>query len=213
MRKLYLTTTLLSTALMVCSCVSHDDGSRYDDFTLAVADAEAQPAAAIDDFSFSGRGVAADTYSEPKESEESASPYSDNRLSTGEIPYDNQKRIRGDDSRIEVTTHRNSVIDVVVILKQNGKIVKNVYIQGGRETASIDVPNGYYYVYFYSGKGWNPYKAMGGGMIGGFVADEDFQEDPANPVWLFNNILSYELIRQVNGNFSTRESSKGEIFQ
>ena len=48
----------------------------------------------------------------------------------------------------------------------------------------------------------------GGRMKGGFITNESFGKDI--PQYLNNNSLSYELILQPNGNFSTRPSNSEE---
>lgn len=47
-----------------------------------------------------------------------------------------------------------------------------------------------------------------GEIKGGFIANEDFGKD--DPQSLYNNVLTYELILQQNGNFSTRPSNPEE---
>ena len=135
-------------------------------------------------------------------------PYIDNRLQTGTCPYKNVK-LSGDESTIEVKTPAGDENDVVVIIKYNGKIVRNAYIQGG-DSYQFSVPNGTYQVFFYGGKGWNPDKEMAGGYTGGFVTNESFSKD--NAVTLDYQGLNYELIPQRNGNFNTEQSSETEIF-
>ena len=49
-----------------------------------------------------------------------------------------------------------------------------------------------------------------GGIKGGFIRGEAFGKD--NSTSLYNNILTYELILQSNGNFSTKPSSANEAF-
>jgi len=131
-----------------------------------------------------------------------------NRLQTGNIAYNNYKCI-GDNSAISVTTSRNSVCDMVVIVKKNGYIVRNAYVEAG-DSYKFYVPNGTYQVFFYSGNGWNPYKSMPGGYSGGFVENESFSK--ADAVSLNYQEMDYELIPQPNGNFSTMESNASEIF-
>lgn len=133
--------------------------------------------------------------------------YINNRLSDGSRPYTNEKDLRGDDSRISVKTSSGN--DVVVILKQNGYMVKNSYVRAGH-SVSFDIPNGRYQIFFYSGNGWNPNKQMPNGMKGGFVSNELFSKD--NPQDLSYQILEYELIPQRNGNFQTKASNPGEVF-
>ena len=112
-------------------------------------------------------------------------------------------------STITITAPGSS--DVVVIVKrgnQYGKVAGHRYITRGG-TASIDLPNGTYQVFFYYGSSWSSQKSMGS-VRGGFTRDEVFSKD--NPVILYNNVLTYELVLQRNGNFSTKHSNKNEIF-
>ena len=136
-------------------------------------------------------------------------PYYDNSLRTGVSPYSNDRSCSGDDSQIRVSTSSSSNCDVVVIIKKGGEIVRNAYLKAG-SSHTFDLPNGTFQVFFYGGKGWNPDKSMPGGIRGGFVANESYSKD--SPVSLNYQILSYELIPQRNGNFSTQQSSANEIF-
>lgn len=139
---------------------------------------------------------------------EEDSLYMENRLQTGVSPYKNV-RLSGNESTIEVKTSAGDENDVVVIIKHNGKIVRNAYIRGG-DSYQFSIPNGTYQVFFYGGKGWNPDKEMSGGYTGGFVANESFSKD--NAVTLDYQGLNYELIPQQNGNFNTEQSNETEIF-
>ena len=113
------------------------------------------------------------------------------------------------ESNICVRTSSNSNCDVVVIVKRGDVIARNAYIKaGGSHTFYLS--NGTYQVFFYGGKGWNPNKAMPNGLQGGFVANESYSKD--YPVSLEYQSLTYELIPQPNGNFSTAQSSAEEIF-
>lgn len=136
-------------------------------------------------------------------------PYISNSLSTGSLAYSNESSYYGSDSKISITTSSSSNCDVVVILKSNGRIVRNAYIKAGG-SYSFSIPNGRYQVFFYGGRGWNPNKTMANGQTGGFVANESYSKD--SPVSLNYQELTYELIPQANGNFSTQQSSSSEIF-
>lgn len=136
-----------------------------------------------------------------------SNPYADNYLSTGSVPYSNRS-LSGTGSEIKVKSSTNGE-DMVVIVKNNGSIVRNAYIRkGGSHT--FYVPNGRYQVFFYSGKGWNPNKQMPGGMRGGFVERESFAKDYA--MNLDYESVTYDLVPQYNGNFSTASSSATEMF-
>jgi len=136
-------------------------------------------------------------------------PYYNNSLRTGTSPYASYGTSVSDESQISITTSSNSNCDVVVIIKSGGEIARNAYIKAGG-SYTFYVPNGTYQVFFYGGKGWNPSKSMPGGLTGGFVANESYSKD--SPVTLNYEGLTYELIPQPNGNFSTQQSSASEIF-
>lgn len=136
-------------------------------------------------------------------------PYYNNFLRTGSAPYSNVGLRASDDSQISVSTSSASNCDVVVIIKRDGEIVRNAYIKAGG-SHTFDVPNGTYQVFFYGGKGWNPNKVMPNGLEGGFVANESYSKD--SPVSLDYQSLTYELIPQPNGNFSTQQSNANEVF-
>lgn len=136
-------------------------------------------------------------------------PHYHNSLSTGLSPYASNGVSVSDESQISVKTSSNSNCDVVVIVKKNGSIAANAYIRAGG-SYTFYLPNGTYQVFFYGGKGWNPNKSMPNGLKGGFVANESYSKD--SPVSLEYQGLDYELIPQPNGNFTTQQSSAGEIF-
>ena len=61
---------------------------------------------------------------------ETDNPYLENKLHTGAIPYNNNT-CEGDESKISVSTSASSECDVIVIVKRNNHIVRNVYIEAG----------------------------------------------------------------------------------
>ncbi len=160
-----------------------------------------------------------DTISLSKEEQEKNilyEKYKDNSLNTGATPYadcygGNSSCSSFGCSQIKVKTPNNS--DVVVFIKRNRKVVRHAYIRKDN-TYTFEVPNGVYQPFFYYGVGWNPNQEIKNtkcGMVkGGFVADEDIGKDTTQI--LNNNVLTYELILQKNGNFRTKRSNKKEIF-
>ena len=142
--------------------------------------------------------------------------YINNSLRTGATPYaycygSNSSCDDYGCSEIKVKTPSNS--DVMVTIKKNGRVYRHAYIKAGSRY-TFEFPNGTYQAFFYYGKGWNPNKFMKeascGTIRGGFVSDEHVSKD--SPQQLNNSILTYELILQQNGNFSTRPSSVSEAF-
>lgn len=144
--------------------------------------------------------------------------YENNSLQNGAQPYSQWygRNAYYDDytahSEIRVTAPDNS--DVIVIVRynnHNGKVAGHKYIKAGY-SSSIHLANGYnYQTFFYYGNGWNPEKVMKNGLRGGFVKDESYSKDGSSS-YLDNNILTYELVVQYDGNFSTSRSDEGEIF-
>ena len=142
--------------------------------------------------------------------------YINNSLKNGSSPYAycfgrNKTCSTNNCSQIEIKAPINS--DVIVTVKKNNEVYRHAYISAGNEY-SLDLPNGQYQTFFYYGKGWNPDKIMKetncGVLKGGFISEEVFGKDDSQ--LLKNNILSYELIIQQNGNFSTKSSNSQEAF-
>ncbi|GLR15878.1 hypothetical protein [Portibacter lacus] len=114
-------------------------------------------------------------------------------------------------SQISVKTPYSS--DVIVTLKQNGSVVRHAYIHK-RSSFTFEIPDGSYQPFFYYGNGWNPNKSKNssvcGTLKGAFVSGESISKDKIQI--LSNNILSYELILQENGNLQTKPSNEEEAF-
>ncbi len=140
-----------------------------------------------------------------------------NSLSTGSMPYascyGSSNSCGGwGCSQIKVITGGSG--DVLVSIKNNsGRVVRHAYIKGGY-SYTFNVSDGSYQVFFYSGTGWNPNKQMPSSscnyLKGGFVSNESVTKD--NYISLYSQIMTYELILQQQGNFSTKPSSKNEAF-
>lgn len=143
--------------------------------------------------------------------------YGDNSLINGAQPYSRWygNNLRFDEytphSEIQIKAPYNSdVIAIVRYNNMNGKVAGHCYIKAGM-TSTIYLGNGFnYQTFFYYGKGWYPSKEMKN-VRGGFIKDEAFSKDGSSS-YLENNILSYELTLQANGNFQTSESNEDEMF-
>jgi len=143
--------------------------------------------------------------------------WKNNSLSTGSMPYascyGSSNSCGGwGCSQIKVITGGSG--DVLVSIKNNsGRVVRHAYIKGGY-SYTFNVSDGSYQVFFYSGTGWNPNKQMPSSscnnLKGGFVSNESVTKD--NYISLYSQIMTYELILQQQGNFSTKPSSKNEAF-
>lgn len=144
--------------------------------------------------------------------------YGSNSLSNGAQPY---ARWYGNNLYLDDYTphseivvkapHNSDVIAIVRYNNMNGSVAGHRYIRAGH-TSTIYLKNGYsYQTFFYYGRGWYPDKQMNGKIQGGFIKGEAFSKD-GSPSFLENNILTYELTLQENGNFQTSASSEGEMF-
>ena len=153
---------------------------------------------------------------EEREAKALRDKYINNSLYTGATPYaycygGNKSCSEYGCSEIKVKTPYNS--DVMVTIKRGGVVYSHAYIKAGSQY-TFELPNGKYQPFFYYGKGWKPNKEMAktdcGTLKGGFIEDESFGKD--DPQTLSNSILTYELILQKGGNFSTRPSNPEEAF-
>ena len=140
--------------------------------------------------------------------------YINNSLITGTTPYSNcyggnQSCDENGCSKITVSTPHNS--DVLVTIKKNNEVVRHAFIQA-HSSYTFELPNGIYQPFFYYGKGWNPEKLMKtapcGEIKGGFISNESFGKD--DPQTLYDTVLTYELILQEKGNFSTTPSNQND---
>lgn len=143
--------------------------------------------------------------------------YGENSLTNGAQPYHQWYgwNSRFDNltphSEIQISAPYNS--DVIAIVRYNNMnsiVAGHCYIKAGM-TSTIPLANGYnYQTFFYFGEGWYPDKQMNK-VRGGFIKSESFSKDES-PSYLDNNILTYKLTIQADGNFRTSKSSEEEMF-
>ena len=153
-----------------------------------------------------------------EEQERMVNQYGGNSLSNGSQPY--SMWYGGNQYYDDYTPHSEITVkapynsDVIAIVRydnMNGSVAGHKYIKAG-QSVTIYLRNGHYYqTFFYYGKGWCPDKEMSGKVRGGFVSNELFSKD-GTPSYLDNQILSYELTLQRDGNFQTNPSNEGEMF-
>ena len=135
--------------------------------------------------------------------------YIDNSLETGSKPYSSQLG-KARTGRNYLTFKTSGSTDFIIIVKRarGNKYVNHIYIKGG-DYATIYLPNGRFNIYFYSGKGWNPYKHKGE-LIGGFVTWEFLQKD--GPIDLYSGYGEYTLYPVQNGNLKLKSANVDEVF-
>lgn len=136
--------------------------------------------------------------------------YINNSLTTGSKPYTSYfGRAKTGDNYIDIKTTEGADYIVIVKRHSNGKYINHVYIRGG-EKARMYIPDGTYDTYFYSGKGWNPEKAVGN-LTGGFVSGESMQKD--DPQKIVSAYLEYTLYPVVNGNLRLNEADINDVLK
>jgi len=142
--------------------------------------------------------------------------YINNSLSQGATPYSscfggNKSCSTNGCSEIQVSVPKDS--DVLVTIKSGNRVISHAYIKAGY-TYTFELQNGTYQPFFYYGKGWNPEKEMSSescnGLKGGFISEEIFGKDDTQE--LNNDVLTYSLVLQKSGNFSTKPSNELEAF-
>lgn len=114
----------------------------------------------------------------------------------------------------EIKVSASSSVGTIVIIKQKEEVVRCAYIDKGR-SFTFKLTDGTYEPFFYSGTSWSNKKYMKttttcGRLYGGFTSGESIGKD--NPVTLKNQILSYDLNTQFDGNFHTKSSDISEAF-
>ena len=115
------------------------------------------------------------------------------------LPDSNKNDYELDDekeSAIEVSAPDDGT-DYVLIVKDSGVMVANVYIRSG-DTYELHLPNGEYEVYFYGGKRWNPKKRIGE-RVGAFEQGDFMKDD--EEVALQDGKMVYSLEQTEDGNF------------
>lgn len=143
--------------------------------------------------------------------------YGENSLTNGAQPYHQWYgwNSRFDNftphSEIQISAPNNSdVIAIVRYNNMNGLVAGHCYVKAGM-ASTIPLANGHnYQTFFYFGEGWYPDKQMNK-VRGGFIKSESYSKDES-PAYLDNNILTYKLSLQADGNFMTSKSSEEEMF-
>lgn len=143
-----------------------------------------------------------------------------NKLATGQMPYRAcfGSRTGCNNNCSQISVRASDYYDVVVTIKKNGSVYRHAYIRAG-QTHTFEVPDGTYQPFFYFGRGWDPNLARESSkcnnLKGGFIEEPSVgpsvgKADPQS--LLHGDILSYELVKQVGGNFTPKPSNFEEAF-
>lgn len=198
--------------------IQRGDVSGYHDFiqkypqSIYVKDAKERIETALEE-----KRIQEEMHRKEEEAKRLESQYGSNSLKNGAQPYAQWygNNLYFDDytphSEIRVTAPNNSdVIAIVRYNNMNGSVAGHRYIRAGM-SSTIYLRNGFnYQTFFYYGNGWYPEKEMNN-VVGGFLKGESYSKD-GSASYLEDNILTYELTLQTNGNFQTSSSNEGEMF-
>lgn len=205
-------------ALMIIICWSQSSRINKADSELGQQVEQSSANQQLDISNVDKQGMEENFVNESIVDDSNESPYRCNSLSTGSRPYRSYfgRSLSGGH---QMSFKTGSGSDYVVIVKRYGnrQYVDHLYIKGG-DYASMNLPDGTFDVYFYSGNGWNPYK-LNGECEGGFVENAAIQKD--GPVTLqrryegdyyYDQTLSYTLYPVYNGNLTLQGASEKEAF-
>lgn len=103
-------------------------------------------------------------------------PYKNNSLATGTRPYKNQNGFHSVTGEHTFTIENSRGVDMVVFVKQNGKVADHIYIKSST-SGTMKLPSGTYDVFIYAGIGWSPKikPTPESNARGGFVSDASMQ--------------------------------------
>lgn len=94
--------------------------------------------------------------------------------------------------------------------------IRNEFIRKGTTFKLSNVPNGTYYLAWFSGNDWSPYKIMMGNVEGGFQTDASFSKSdgPSDLMECYGDRRwTITLYSVVNGNMNQTEMSENDFFK
>ncbi|MDW8297247.1 MAG: hypothetical protein RMJ97_10250 [Raineya sp.] len=150
------------------------------------------------------------------------SKFKGNKLPNGSSPYDMcfGEGIYGGNAWILFKNSNASDAIVCLVNIQNGRTIRNEYIQAGTNFKMTNLPSGTYYLKVFYGNDWNPEKENACGFKGGFDTDSHFSvsDSPSDLIIIENTNFSYTtgeitLYTVANGNMQQRSSSEIEFFK
>ncbi len=119
------------------------------------------------------------------------------------------------DNDIEIKNSNNSDTVLILINKITDRVIRNVFINKGTEFTMLDIPDGNYYLKWYSGKYWSSNLMLNNNIKGGFQTNVSITKYSENEtIELFGRkILTLTLYGVLDGNVETEEISLNEFFK
>jgi len=165
---------------------------------------------------------------EEKRKLESADIYIDNKLTTGNSPYNDffGEGYYDESSLCEITVINGSEQDAIVIFQdiKSNKVIRNIYISAADNFTVKKIPEGTYDMKCSFGNGWNPILDNGSdNPVGGFVQDVSFSKTASSKDYFYMkkektksgyNYSTYTvtLHKVIDGNMQTKDISKNDFF-
>jgi len=138
----------------------------------------------------------------------------------GFSPYDDYfgQGVYDDSTNNEFVIENSNQNDVIVCLVDyNTEIkIRNEFIRKGSTFNMTGVPNGTYYLAWFSGNNWSPYLPMNKNFVGGFQTDANFSKsDSASDLMECEGDMRWTitLYSVENGNMNQTEMSEVEFFK
>lgn len=136
------------------------------------------------------------------------SPYNDY---FGKGVYDNY------DNNEFLIKNSNETDAVVCLVDFNSEVkIRNEFVRKGTTFKMSNVPNGTYYLAWFSGNDWSPNLMMNGSFLGGFQSNASFSKsDGANDLMICEGNMRWTvtLYSIENGNMETKDISEGDFFK
>ena len=142
------------------------------------------------------------------------------RPKNGYSPYDKYfgKGVSSDTRNSFIIKNSNASDAVVLLVNAyNKKKIRNEYVRKGADFKMTKVPNGTYYLEWFSGNNWSPNLKVGSNYKGGFRSDSSFTKTKDREDWMEvgNKYVSWTitLYNVPNGDVESQKINANDFFK